>query len=224
MCPGGTVVAATSEAGACRHQRHEPVFAQRAQCQRRHRRRHRPAGLPPGRQARRQRGEPAGRRGLPALLGIARLRAGRRRLRGAGPARRRLPEAPALQRLRQRRALVQARRAAHRPGPTRTRKPARLRARRHPRGAARLRAADPRLRAARRAAHRRGDAHLVAAAHPARRRSAERQRRRAVPGRRRRGLCRRHHVGRRRRHRDGRGAGSAAARRLAISLPSSPRA
>ena len=69
MCPGGTVVAATSEARPRRHQRHEPVFAQRAQCQRRHRRRHRPAGLPAGRPARRQRSEPAGRRGLPALLG-----------------------------------------------------------------------------------------------------------------------------------------------------------
>ena len=101
---------------ARRHQRHEPVFAQRAQCQCRHRRRHRSAGLPAGRPARRQRGEPAGRRGLPALLGIARLRAGRGRLRGAGPARRRLPQAPALQRLRQRRAFVQARCAAHRPG------------------------------------------------------------------------------------------------------------
>ncbi len=80
-------------------------------------------------------------------------------------------------------------------------------ARRHPRSLARVRAADPRLRAARRAAHRRGDTHLVAAAHPARRRPAECQRRRAVPGRRRRRLCRRHHVGRRGRHRDRRGAG-----------------
>ncbi len=40
MCPGGTVVAATSEAGPRRHQRHEPVFAQRAQRQCRHRGRH----------------------------------------------------------------------------------------------------------------------------------------------------------------------------------------
>ena len=40
MCPGGTVVAATSRAGPRRHQRHEPVLAQRAQRQRRHRRRH----------------------------------------------------------------------------------------------------------------------------------------------------------------------------------------
>jgi uncharacterized FAD-dependent dehydrogenase len=35
MCPGGTVVAATSEPGPRGHQRHEPVFAQRAQRQRR---------------------------------------------------------------------------------------------------------------------------------------------------------------------------------------------
>ena len=39
-------------------------------------------------------------------------------------------------------------------------------------------------------------------------RLAEPERRRPVPGRRRRGLCRRHHVGRRRRHRGGRGAGA----------------
>ena len=65
--------------------------------------------------------------------------------------------------------------------------------------------ADPRFRAARRGADRRRDAHLVAAAHPARARPAEPERRRAVPGRRRRGLCRRHHVRRRRRHRGGRG-------------------
>ena len=45
MCPGGTVVAATSRSRPRRHQRHEPVFAQRAQRQCRHRRRHRPARL-----------------------------------------------------------------------------------------------------------------------------------------------------------------------------------
>ncbi len=37
MCPGGTVVAAASEPGRRGDQRHEPVFAQRAKRQRRHR-------------------------------------------------------------------------------------------------------------------------------------------------------------------------------------------
>jgi uncharacterized FAD-dependent dehydrogenase len=46
MCPGGTVVAATSEPGPGGDQRHEPVLAQRAQRQRRHRRRHHAARLP----------------------------------------------------------------------------------------------------------------------------------------------------------------------------------
>ena len=50
MCPGGTVVAATSRAGPRRHQRHEPVLAQRAQRQRRHRGAHRrPTTIPAGR-------------------------------------------------------------------------------------------------------------------------------------------------------------------------------
>ncbi len=40
MCPGGTVVAARQRAGPRRHQRHEPVFPQRAQRQCRHRGRH----------------------------------------------------------------------------------------------------------------------------------------------------------------------------------------
>jgi uncharacterized protein len=64
MCPGGTVVAATSEAGARRHQRHEPVFAQRAQRQRRHRGRDQPRGRLPGGPAR-------GRRAAGALESVA---------------------------------------------------------------------------------------------------------------------------------------------------------
>ena len=86
MCPGGTVVAATSGREPRRHQRHEPVLAQRAQRQRRHRGGHLARGLPPGRQDRR-RGEPAGRHRVPAPVGVPRLRAGRRRLHGAGLAR-----------------------------------------------------------------------------------------------------------------------------------------
>ncbi len=60
-------------------QRHEPVFAQRAQRQRRHRRRHHAAGLSAGRPGRGH-GQSARRHRLPAPLGVARLRARRRRL------------------------------------------------------------------------------------------------------------------------------------------------
>ena len=81
----------------------------------------------------------------------------------------------------------------------------RLRDRRDPRGAAGVRAPDPRLRLRRRGADRRRDAHLVAAAHPARARPAEPDGGGPLPGRRRRGLCRRDHVGRGRRHRGRRG-------------------
>ena len=62
MCPGGTVVAATSRAAARGHQRHEPVLAQRAQRQRGHGRGHRPARLP---------GRAAGRHRAAAPAGIA---------------------------------------------------------------------------------------------------------------------------------------------------------
>ncbi len=85
MCPGGTVVAATSEPervvtnGMSQYSRNE---------------RNANAGIVVGiapqdyRQdgTRRRAGEPARRHGLPALLGVARLCARRRRLRGAGPA------------------------------------------------------------------------------------------------------------------------------------------
>jgi hypothetical protein len=116
------------------HQRHEPVLAQRAQRQRRHRGRHQP-GLPD---------YPGG-----PLAGIAfqrnwesRLRAGRRRLRAPAQLvgdflKGRLHRSA-------RRALVQARRAPGRPG--QPRQPARLRHRRHPRGPAGLRPADQGLR------------------------------------------------------------------------------
>ena len=67
--------------------------------------------------------------------------------------------------LRQRAAVVQARRAADRPGAPAHAAPARLRDRRDPRGAAGVRAPDPRLRDGRRGADRRRDPHLVAAAH-----------------------------------------------------------
>ena len=58
-----------------RHQRHEPVFARRVQRQRRHRRRHHAGRLPRRR---------AGRRGIPAGVGTARVPGRRRRLRRTG--------------------------------------------------------------------------------------------------------------------------------------------
>ena len=108
MCPGGTVVAATSEPervvtnGMSQYSRNE---------------RNANAGIVVGitpadyaatdaegrRSARRHR--------LPALLGVARVRARRRRLPRAGTARRRLPARPAVDGVRQRAAVVPARRA-----------------------------------------------------------------------------------------------------------------
>ena len=139
-------------AGARRHQWHEPVFAQRAQRQRRHRRRHRADGLRAagvgakqgstgsGRRWRRRRRRTRRRRHarrhrLPALLGVARVRARRRRLSGAGTARRRLPARPALDGVRQRAALLPAGRRVRRPRCRRTLGPARLRDRSDPRSA-----------------------------------------------------------------------------------------
>ena len=77
---GGSV-----RAGRRRHQRHEPVFAQRAQRQRRHRRRH---------HARRLSGPSARRHSLPAPLGASRVRGRRRHICRAGAAGRRLPRRP----------------------------------------------------------------------------------------------------------------------------------
>ena len=76
-------------AGARRDQRHEPVFAQRAQRQRRHRGRHH-AGRLSGTSARRHR--------LPAPLGGARVRGGRRELLRAGAAGRRFSRGRAVDR------------------------------------------------------------------------------------------------------------------------------
>ena len=156
-------------AGPRRHQRHEPVLAQRAQRQRRHRRRHR-AARTTGRTAGRRPGQPARRHRLPAPLGVARLRARRRRLRGA---RRSWSATSSAASARPRSAASMP---SYKPGvhltdlaQPRPRQPARLRDRRDPRGAAGLRAADHGLRDARRGADRRRDAHLVAAAHHARR-------------------------------------------------------
>ncbi len=76
--------------GPGRHQRHEPVLAQRAQCERRHRRRHHAGRLPRARLVGR-RGRAARRHRVPAPLGIGRVRARRRRLPRARSACRRFP-------------------------------------------------------------------------------------------------------------------------------------
>ena len=125
MCPGGTVVAATSEPGCV-------VTNGMSQYSRNERNAN--AGIVVGiapqdyrqRPGRKRRGRSAGRHRVPALLGVARIRARRRRLRRAWADAGRLRQGPAQQRLRQGRAFVQARRAADRPGGARQREPARL--------------------------------------------------------------------------------------------------
>ena len=191
MCPGGTVVAATVGAGPRRHQRHEPIFAQRAQRQCRHRGRHH-----------------AGR-------GLSRPSAGRHR--PAAALGKRAPSTPAAAPMPRRRSwwaisspggldrtgrggpVLSARRDADRS----VRLPAGLRHRRDPRGAARLRPPDPGFRPGRCGADRRGDAHLLAHPHPARRGFPEPQHAGPLSGGRRRGLCRRHSFGGGRRHQGG---------------------
>ena len=111
-------------AGPRRDQRHEPVFAQRAQCERGHRRRHY-AGRLSRRSARRHR--------VSAQVGRARIRAGRRRLLRARAARRRLHRGAAVDVARFGRAVVQAGRASDRS----QHRAARLRDRGDPRSAAR---------------------------------------------------------------------------------------
>ena len=164
MCPGGTVVAATSEPGRV-------VTNGMSQYSRNERNANAGivVGIEPDRLSRRSTTvQPAGRHRLAAALGSARVRAGRRELRRAGPAGRRLPRRPASTALGE--CCPPTGRACVRPIST---APARLRHRRHPRGAARLRPPDPRLRDARRGADRGGDAHLIAGPHPPRRRACK---------------------------------------------------
>ena len=177
MCPGGTVVAATSEPGRV-------VTNGMSQYSRNERNAN--AGIVVGITPEDYRA--AGSSGAVGPLdGIAfqrfwesrAYRARRRRLRRAGAAGRRLPRRARLDRVRRGAAVVQAGRAAHRPRRARQRKPARLRDRGDPRGAAGVRAPDRRLRDARRGADRRRDAHLVAAAHHARQGLPEPERRAA---------------------------------------------
>ena len=87
MCPGGTVVAATSEPGRVVTNGMSQYSRNERNANSAHRRRHHPGRLS---------GRSAGRHRIPATLGEARLRAGRRHLSGARPAGRRLPGRPTL--------------------------------------------------------------------------------------------------------------------------------
>ena len=193
MCPGGRVVAATSEPGRVvtngmsQYSRAEfnansglvVGIDPRARLSRRPARRDRPAAPARG----------------------SRLRRGRVELCGTRPARRRFSGRPSLHRVRRGRAVLQAGRDADRSRGM----PARLRGRRDPRGAARLRPPDRRLRPSRCDADRGRDAHLLADPHHPRARLPEPQHAPAVPGGRRCWLCRRDPVGGDRRHQGRRG-------------------
>ena len=107
MCPGGTVVAATSEPGRV-------VTNGMSQYSRNERNAN--AGIVVGITPDDYPGPSAGRHRLPAALGIARIRAGRRRLQRARPAGRRFSGAAAVQRVRHGAAVLHAGRAAGRSG------------------------------------------------------------------------------------------------------------
>ena len=209
MCPGGTVVAATSEPGRV-------VTNGMSQYSRAERNAN--AGIVVGI-------TPADYPGHP-LAGIAFQRHWEERAFVAGGSSYKAPAqrvgdflaAQGLDRARRRRTVVPARRHAR--GSRRL--PARLRGRGDPRGAAALRPADQRLLARRRGHDRRRNAHLVADPHPARRYAAKPQYARALSGGRGRRICRRDSVGRRRRHSDRRGCGAehcGAVGRLSLPSP-----
>ncbi len=106
MCPGGTVVAATSEPGRV-------VTNGMSQYSRNERNANAGivVGITPGRLSRR----PARRHRVPAPLGVARLRAGGGTYAAPVPARRRLPRGPAVHGARRGHAVLPAGRAAGRP-------------------------------------------------------------------------------------------------------------
>ena len=136
MCPGGTVVAAAIGAGPRRHQRHEPIFAQRAQRQCRHRGRHHAGGGLSRPSAGRHRACSGNGKKPPFAAGGEHLCARRRSWWAISS-----PAAPST-------ALGEVV-PSYRPGVTPTdlsHLPARLCHRRHPRGPARLRPPDQRLR------------------------------------------------------------------------------
>ena len=187
MCPGGTVVAATSEPGRVvtngmsQYSRNErnanaglvvgidladypTAFPQDLPLWMAAFRRSRRYALRPGGRGDDRRGtDPsAGRHRAAASARSAGLRAGRRQLRGAGPEVWATSwQARSIHRLRRGAALVQAGRQPRRPRA----RPAGLCDRRHARGAAGVRPQDQGLRHGRRHADRRRDPHQLAAAH-----------------------------------------------------------
>jgi hypothetical protein len=171
MCPGGTVVAATSETGRV-------VTNGMSQYSRNERNAN--AGLVVGITPEDYPGTSTRRNRVPALVGGARVRARRRRLLGAGAARRRFPRRKAVARMGLGDSIVYAGRQAVRP----RRRRAGLRDRRAARGAARTGSATARIRAARRGADRGRDAHVLADPDPARRGSSKHQHARPVSRRR----------------------------------------
>ena len=214
MCPGGTVVAATSEAGR---------VATNGMSQYSRSERNANAAIVVGI-------EPADFAGVVAadegsevsttvagtvhpLAGVALQRAlesrafelGGSDYRAPGQRGGRFPGRPGLAWLGYGAAFISTWRATDRSG----RAAAGLRGRRNPQRAAGVRAADQGVRRGRCGADRGRDANLVAvAAGPRRGGPAKSDRARVVSGRRGRGVCRRHPVGRRGRHSRGRSAGS----------------
>ena len=138
MCPGGTVVAATSEPGRV-------VTNGMSQYSRNERNAN--AGMVVGIEPPRLSRRAAGRRRAAARTGIARLRPRRRQLRRAGPARGRLHRRTSVEGIRRGAALLQAGRETGRPaaGAAGVRDRARC-ARRCRRSAARSRASTGRMR------------------------------------------------------------------------------
>ncbi len=155
MCPGGTVVAATSEPGRV-------VTNGMSQYSRNERNANSGivVGITPEQD---YPGDVAGRCGIPAPLGIARVRAGRQKLLRARTTGRRFSRGQALDEIRRSAAVLYARRAPDRS----VHCAARLCDRRDPRSAARVRQADQGIRHGGCGADRRRDAHLLADPHQA---------------------------------------------------------
>ena len=178
MCPGGTVVAATSEAGRV-------VTNGMSQYSRNERNANSGivVGITPEQD---YPGDALAGIEFQRTLGIARLRAGRQQLPGTRTTGRRFPRGQALDEIRRGAAVLHARRAPDRS----VDRAARLRDRRDPRSVARVRQTDQGIRHGRCGADRRRDAHLLADPHQAQQgRLPEHQHQRPVSGRRRRGLC-----------------------------------
>ena len=100
MCPGGQVVAATSETGAGGDEWHEPIFAGRIQCECRNCRRDHAGRLS---------GRTAGGNRISASLGIAGIQGRWRRLFRSLPARRRLSGGARIDRFGRRRSVLSSR-------------------------------------------------------------------------------------------------------------------